>query len=307
MSTEIQIAQQEQIQLIKQMYAKDTTDTELQHFLYVCKKTGLNPLTRQIYLIKRKGQITIQTGIDGFRSIAERTGEYMASDQEPIFCYDGNDALFSCTLFVKRYHSASGTWHNIASKAFFKEYVPYVNDYDKQGRIIGKKYSEMWLKMPHTMIAKCAEALALRKAFPEQLGGLYTQDEMMQADMHTVQESNQEVAELREPPKAGSNPRVPPEEVKQDVQPISEQERVKEWRAAMTHDLLRNDIDELMTHPAVDFEQLAWWKKNRAMSDTEKLRAVKTRLAVKIAQYEKAANASMFGGDDVQDFSAFAD
>ncbi len=293
MSTEIQIAQQEQIQLIKQMYAKDTTDTELQHFLYVCKKTGLNPLTRQIYLIKRKGQITIQTGIDGFRSIAERTGEYMASDQEPIFCYDGNDALFSCTLFVKRYHSASGTWHNIASKAYYREYcVPN---------------SPMWTKMPHTMIAKCAEALALRKAFPEQLGGLYTQDEMMQADMHTVQESNQEVAELREPPKAGSNPRVPPEEAKQDVQPISEQERVKEWRAAMTHDLLRNDIDELMTHPAVDFEQLAWWKKNRAMSDTEKLRAVKTRLAVKIAQYEKAANAQIFGGDDVQDFSAFAD
>jgi hypothetical protein len=93
----------------------------------------------------------------------------------------------------------------------------------------------------------------------------------------------------------------------QSPAPISEQERVKEWRAAMTHDLLRNDIDELMTHPAVDFEQLAWWKKNRAMTDTEKLRAVKTRLAVKIAQYEKAANAQIFGGDDVQDFSAFAD
>lgn len=213
--------QQEQIQLIKQMYAKDATDLELEHFLYVCKKTGLNPLTRQIYFVKRKGQVTIQTGIDGFRSIAESTGEYMPADEEPVYQYDEKGNLISCTLFVKRYHQITQTWHKVVAKAYFNEYVQYVNDYNKQGVIAGKKISDMWERMKHTMLSKCTEALALRKAFPQQLSGLYTSDEMMQADIQTlqaVQEIKHETQGIKQEVKQSETKQEVKEQVQEQIE-----------------------------------------------------------------------------------------
>jgi phage recombination protein Bet len=70
----------DQIQLIKNTIAKDATDDELKLFLYQCQRTGLDPMTRQIYFMKRSGKVTIQTSIDGFRVIAERSGDYAGQD-----------------------------------------------------------------------------------------------------------------------------------------------------------------------------------------------------------------------------------
>ena len=70
----------EQIELIKNTVAKGTSDDELALFIHVCQRTGLDPLARQIYAIKRGGQMTIQTGIDGYRLIAARTGNHAGTD-----------------------------------------------------------------------------------------------------------------------------------------------------------------------------------------------------------------------------------
>jgi phage recombination protein Bet len=138
-------------------------------FLTIAAATGLDPLLKQIYLVRRGGQYTTQVSIDGYRLIADRTGRY-APGREPSYEYDAEGRLLSATAYVKKF--AGGVWHEIAATAFYDEYVQ---------RTSGGNPTQMWKKMPHLMLAKCAEALALRRAFPGELGGVYTAEEMAQA------------------------------------------------------------------------------------------------------------------------------
>ena len=155
----------DQVDLIKSQIAVGATDNELKLFLHVADKSGLDPLSRQIYFIKRSGKMTIQTAIDGFRAIADRTGQYIGSN-DPIF--EGSEKVpLKATVTVCKV--VQGVVGQFTATARWDEYYP------------GKSQGFMWDKMPHTMLGKCAEALALRKAFPAQLSGLYTGDEMAQA------------------------------------------------------------------------------------------------------------------------------
>lgn len=162
----------DQVKLIKNQLAPNATDNELKLFLYQAKRTGLDPLTRQIYCIHRGGKMTIQTSIDGFRVIAERSGDY-AGQSEPVFVEENGKVVCAKVSVYRfrndiRYEAAVGV-------AYWSEYVQEYNG----------KPSTMWAKMPHTMLAKVAEALALRKAYPQDLSGLYTGEEMAQADKAT--------------------------------------------------------------------------------------------------------------------------
>lgn len=166
---------EDQVSLIKSQIAPKATDNELKLFLYQAKRTGLDPLTRQIYAIHRwnsqqgKEVMTIQTSIDGFRVIAERSGDYGGQDEPAFTEVDGK--LISCKVSVYRFRG-DVRYPAAVGVAFWDEY--------KQ---VGKdgKPSGLWAKMPHTMLSKVAEALALRKAYPQDLSGLYTSDEMQQA------------------------------------------------------------------------------------------------------------------------------
>jgi len=169
----------EQIDLIKQTVAKGTTDNELKLFLYTAKRTGLDPLLKQIHAVKRWSKadnrevMAIQTGIDGYRLIAERTGKY-APGKEPTYTYDDKGGIVSATAYVKKL--AGGEWHESGATAFLEEYA---------GRTKDGKPNTMWAKMPHVMIAKCAEALALRRAFPAEMSGVCTFEEMGQEENPT--------------------------------------------------------------------------------------------------------------------------
>lgn len=157
---------QEQISLIKAQVAQGATDDELKMFLYQCQRTGLDPLTRQIYFIKRSGRMTIQTSIDGFRLIAERSGSYAGQDV-PVWTYNDKGEIINCTVTVYRFGPGGQRYPAGVGVAFYKEYYP-------NPQLLQKS-------LAHTMISKVAEALALRKAFPQDLSGLYTGDEMQQA------------------------------------------------------------------------------------------------------------------------------
>lgn len=159
------------LQLVKNTFAKGATDDELSLFLRTAQRTGLDPAARQIFMVPRydsalKSMVkSIQISIDGFRLIADRTGRY-APSREPSFTYE-NGKLESATAYVKKY--VGGEWHEVAATAFYSEYVQTT----KEG-----KANSMWQKMPRLMLAKCAESLVLRRAFPAELSGLYTSDEM---------------------------------------------------------------------------------------------------------------------------------
>ncbi len=172
----------EQNSLIKNYLCKGITDDELKLFSAVCRKTGLDPFMKQIYAVKRKDQMTIQTSIDGYRLIAERTGRY-APGKESMFQYNKEGKLLSSTSYVKK-QTQDGTWHEIGATAFFEEYKPAYSN-------------QFWESKQHIMLAKCAEALALRKAFPNELSGLYSEEEMHQADTDKVSAYEaQEIEEL---------------------------------------------------------------------------------------------------------------
>lgn len=149
----------------------DATNAELQVFMYQAARTGLDPIAKQIYLVKRSGKMAIQTGIDGFRLIAARSG-LMAGSDDPTFEEGADGWPEKATVTVYRV-AADGIRYPYAATARWSEYRPADLD---------SPQAFMWRKMPHTMLGKVAEALALRKAFPAELSGTYTDDEMAQAD-----------------------------------------------------------------------------------------------------------------------------
>jgi phage recombination protein Bet len=184
----------DQVELVKRTVAKGTSDDELKLFLYTCARTGLDPLAKQIHAIKRwssrdkREVMSIQTGIDGYRLIAERTGRY-APGQQPTYEVDGGK-LVSATAYVKKL--VAGTWHEVAASAYWEEYVQT----DRDGHP-----TPTWKRMPRLMLAKCAEALALRRAFPAEMSGVYTFDEMAQAETpDRAPASGPEDQELARPP-----------------------------------------------------------------------------------------------------------
>ena len=190
-----------QVDLIKTTVAKGTTNDQLALFLYTCKKTGLDPLAKQIHCIVRQTkngpQMSIQTAIDGYRLVADRSGKYAGND-DPIYDDEANPTKATVTV----YKIVSGVRCPFTATARWSQYFP------------GEAQGFMWRKMPHLMLGKCAEALALRKAFPAELSGIYTNEEMQQAESVETHIRNVEPAKPHTPVQRKSETTPGPDGVK---------------------------------------------------------------------------------------------
>jgi phage recombination protein Bet len=173
---------EEQVQLLKDTIAKGATDAELRLFIEVCRAKRLDPFSRQIYAIKRwdskekKDIMVYQTAIDGFRTIAERTGEYRGQGETEWCDQDGN--WFKVWLRDHPPAAAKATVYRAGREPMIR--IALYREYCQRTR--EKEPTSMWANMPANQLAKCAEAAAFRAAFPEDLSGIYVKEEMDQAD-----------------------------------------------------------------------------------------------------------------------------
>lgn len=169
------------IDVIRETLCPGIDDANLKLFAHQCERTGLDPFSRQIYVIKRSGwddgekvdKFTIQIGIDGFRLIADRTGNYRPGDVTFAGRYTIGDRVYPESATATIYKFVRGDWYPVQATAYFAEYC--------QTKRNGEP-TQMWASKPRIMLGKCAEMIAIRKGFPAELSGLYGDTEMEQAD-----------------------------------------------------------------------------------------------------------------------------
>lgn len=164
----------EQQQIILDTCCGGAPLSEARALIAIAEARGLNPILQECYFVKRwdsenrREKWAVQAAIDSFRIKAEQTGLYAGQD-EPEYEYDKEGLVTLARVRVWR-----KDWPRPAvGVARWDEYVQTT----KEG-----KPTRFWQRMPHNQLAKCAEALAMRKAFPAVLAKVYVTEEMGQAD-----------------------------------------------------------------------------------------------------------------------------
>jgi phage recombination protein Bet len=165
----------EQAQLLRRTLTRELSEDEHELFLNVCHRSGLDPFSRHLYPLRKNGRLTFESTIDGFRFSAEQTGKY-AGQLGPEWCgpdgvwrdiWTGDEPPTAARVGILRSDFRKPVW----GKALYAEYVQLEHG----------EPTQFWDRMAANQLAKCAEALGFRKAFPREFSGIYTSDEMAQA------------------------------------------------------------------------------------------------------------------------------
>lgn len=203
------------IQLVKRTVAQDLLPAELDLFIHMCRRWRLDPLRRQIYAhvyVRNKKEsengkdvwvkvrnVVYVTGIDGYRTIADRTGNYRPGQRSVEHGSQDADTnpqgIISATASVWKH--VHGEWHEFSETVYWDEFAPIKDEWDGKGdnrKRTGKRIldtSGQWGKMGRVMLQKCAEAQALRRGWPDEYADLYVAEEMEQAKVIDITPSEQ--------------------------------------------------------------------------------------------------------------------
>lgn len=206
---QIILAHDRDIALARKSIAVDLTPAEFDHFLHMCRHSGLDPLRKQIYAIvvnkdkPDKRRVTYVTAIDGYRTIADRTQSYRPGQRSTEVSKDDRDpitnpqGIISATASVWKH--VQGEWHEFSETVYWEEFAP-LREIWAFNKDIGRKAptgkfeldrSGQWGKMGRVMLQKCAEAQALRRGWPDELSGLYISEEVDKERMIDITPSEQ--------------------------------------------------------------------------------------------------------------------
>ena len=154
-------AKEEEMEVLRQVVFPGASDVELRMVLQMAKDLDLDPRRGQIHAFHVGSRPIVTVGIDGYRVIAENSGQYDGQDA-PVLEYGQDKSLVSATVTVYR----RGMSRGVSATAWWAEYA---------------RDTPPWRTMPRVMLSKVAEALALRRAFPRGLSGTYIPEELDQA------------------------------------------------------------------------------------------------------------------------------
>lgn len=309
MSTELTapgaVFSSDQVDLIKRTIAKGTSDDELKLFLIQCQRTNLDPFSRQIYAVMRASKdratgswietMTVQVSIDGMRLVSERSGKYRGQEG-PYWC--GEDGVWKDVWLLKT--------PPVAAKVGILR-----SDFDKPIWAVAKweSYRQakadgtltgMWGKMPEVMLAKCAEYLGHRKAFPMETSGLYGTEEMQQADNEETgsREAQKRVAKAKLL-EAGASIPADLADVATDPLPPPEQQAsvIENVKPAMNFEMLKafREIKKALGEgPYYEVLRSHGYHKSNEIPD-KKIGTKIYKAMVEVQSQQKAANAETHG------------
>lgn len=182
--------------LFKSTVGKDLRGPEIDEAVEWCEIYGANPFVRDIYFFvfdadKPSRNVVPVMGIGLYRKIASRSKNYRPDNRPARFTYDENlksesnpTGMVDCEVSV--FVHSHGEWFEVSERLRWEERAPIKEIWENNkptGKFTLDRKKKNWLTMPETMMAKTVEAAAIRKAFPEETAGSYSEGELDQAEV----------------------------------------------------------------------------------------------------------------------------
>jgi len=272
----------EQIELLKRTICAGATDDELALFVQTSKRLSLDPFARQVFAVKRWDNkkrvevMAIQVSIDGFRLVAERTGKY-AGQLGPLWTKDGKEWV---EVWLSKEPPAAAKVAVL--RVDFKEPLWAVATWDQYKQEGREGLTPMWKRMGPLMLAKCAESLALRRAFPNELSGVYTAEEMAQAETPDYQPPTRAAEPAARTLKIELEPPPGPSDAPPPNVPAQRKDGPGAWPKAVGERKADIATANWMTSIAAQWTPRCsptWWRSSSAVSMRTRSRSPTTRPA----------------------------